>query len=69
MYLMMLAGSPTQEIEAALVNLDLRFATKIQSLNTTSQIIIREANPISTVLAARSIPGGTQKKQTNVTTG
>lgn len=52
MYLMMLAGSSQQEINDALNELDSRFEMQIQSLNSTSRVTAREANPISTVLAA-----------------
>ena len=52
MYLMLLAGSVPEEIEAGMQRLVPSFVRQIQSINRTSRETARESNPIATALTA-----------------
>jgi DNA primase len=52
MYLMMLAGEPSEVIDRALDDLHSEFLERIASLNSVSMETARESNPIATVLSA-----------------
>ncbi|RLB89217.1 MAG: DNA primase, partial [Deltaproteobacteria bacterium] len=52
MYLMMLAGEPTEVVDQALDELHPQFLDRIASLNSVSMETARESNPIATVLSA-----------------
>ena len=51
MYLMLLAGSPSEEIEADMKQLRPSFVQEIQSINRTSRETARESNPTATALS------------------
>ncbi len=51
MYLMLLAGSPSEEIEAGMKQLRPSFVEEIQSINRTSRETARESNPTATLLS------------------
>ena len=51
MYLMLLAGSPSEEIEAGMKQLRPSFVQEIQSINRTSRETARESNPTATLLS------------------
>ena len=52
MYLMLLAGEPTDVIDEALEELHPQFLERVASLNRVSTETARESNPIATVLSA-----------------
>ncbi len=51
MYLMLLSGSPSEEIEAGTKQLRPSFVEEIQSINRTSRETARESNPTATALS------------------